>query len=189
MRYTGMMQKTISWKGLAEDSEEQCRIVASADGIAVRGDIIGTNDDDTFFSLRYELDLTADWHIQRVAVHDALNTKRVVVLQHEGNHWLDANNEHIAAYDDVDFVDISRTPLTNSIPIRQLTFTTKKSQKIKVLYIDATKFEVRIVEQVYSRLDDHTYHYQDIEVADFAADIVVDDEGLVIAYPGLFRRA
>ncbi|MEK7153856.1 MAG: putative glycolipid-binding domain-containing protein [Patescibacteria group bacterium] len=45
---------------------------------------------------------------------------------------------------------------------------------------------MRKVEQCYTKLGKNTYRYQDIEILDFTADIVVDDDGLVVVYPNLF---
>jgi hypothetical protein len=48
------------------------------------------------------------------------------------------------------------------------------------------KFEWRRLEQYYTKIGNNTYRYQDGERPDFQADIVVDDDGLVLVYPGLF---
>jgi hypothetical protein len=109
-------------------------------------------------------------------------------MAHEDEKWYDGNDNHLTAFDGVPFIDLSISPFTNTLPIKQLQFDGDKPQQIETLYFDENRFSIRKVRQVYSKLDERTYRYQDVELPDFAADIVVDDDGLVIDYPQLFKR-
>ena len=43
------------------------------------------------------------------------------------------------------------------------------------------------MDQVYKRISEEKYHYENIP-NDFEADITVDENGLVVDYPSLFTR-
>ncbi|MCE7062290.1 putative glycolipid-binding domain-containing protein [Dyadobacter sp. CY343] len=84
-------------------------------------------------------------------------------------------------------VDISLTPFTNTLPINNPVLAEKETREIKVVYFDFSKQIVRPVRQRYTRLSADLYHYENVP-NDFEADIRVDDDGLVVEYPGLFSR-
>jgi hypothetical protein len=57
-----------------------------------------------------------------------------------------------------------------------------------MIYFDENRFSIRKVQQLYSKLNDRTFRYKDIELADFVSDIVIDEDGLVVDFPSLFKR-
>jgi uncharacterized protein len=180
------MQKKITWHGKQQVSTETCEISASEAGIEVRGSVAGVSDDGTEFEIKYTLELSPEWDIQHVVVRDVKNEGNELDLQRENGQWFDVDGLHLEEFDGVEFVDMTITPLTNTLPIKRLQFDGDEPQKINVLFIELPEFNIRRVEQIYSKIGKNTYHYQDIEVPDFVADLVVDDDGLVIIYPRLF---
>jgi uncharacterized protein len=81
-------------------------------------------------------------------------------------------------------VDLSFTPATNTLPIRRLRLDVGEEAEILVAWLVWPELEVRPVRQRYARLAQDRYRYaQD----DFEAELVVDDEGLVLEYEGLWR--
>jgi hypothetical protein len=113
---------------------------------------------------------------------------REINLTCENKKWYDGHGDHLTEFDGIPFIDLSISPFTNMLPIKQLRFDGDKPQKIETLYFDENRFSIRKVQQLYSRLNDRTYRYQDVELPDFVVDIVVDDDGWVIVYPQLFKR-
>ena len=180
------MQKDITWHGLAWKSEEHCEIEASDAGIEARGSVYGTTEDGTDFEIGYVIELSPEWEVQHVLVNDAKHEGSSLDLQRENDQWFDAEGMHLEEFDRVEYIDLALTPLTNTLPIKRLPFTNNETHKISVLYVDLPKLELRKVEQCYTKLGKNTYRYQDIEILDFTADIVVDDDGLVVVYPNLF---
>jgi hypothetical protein len=56
-------------------------------------------------------------------------------------------------------------------------------------YIPADTLEVFADEQIYTRLSEREYRFESGEGDEyFTADIMVDEDGLVVDYPGLFER-
>lgn len=156
-------------------------------GIYGRGLAVGKTDGDIPFAMEYDLTLTADWDIMEVSIKSLLD-ERAIRLVHEGDQWFDGDGQHLEKFDGVELVDISISPFTNTLPIKLLHFEGEQSQKVDIIYFDENKFSLRRLQQVYSQRDERTYRYQDIELPGFVSDIVVDDDGLVVDFPELFRR-
>lgn len=86
-----------------------------------------------------------------------------------------------------DFIDISLTPFTNTLPINHLNFIAHQKKTIEVMYVDIFKGSIEAVKQKYSKNSDLIYHYENLP-KDFEADLDVDDSGFVNLYPTLFER-
>jgi hypothetical protein len=88
-------------------------------------------------------------------------------------------------------VDISATPFTNTLPIRRLGLAPGESADVSVAYVDIDEMRAWTEEQRYTRLEqnsgDRLYKYESLD-GGFTADLPVDADGLVLDYPGLFRR-
>jgi hypothetical protein len=85
--------------------------------------------------MEYDLALTADWGIKEVSIKSLLD-ERAIRLVHSGNQWYDAEGQHLAEFDDVEMVDISISPFTNTLPIKQMYFEGKRPQKVDIIYFD-----------------------------------------------------
>jgi len=82
-------------------------------------------------------------------------------------------------------VDFTASPFTNTLPIRRLGLGVGQSARLRVVYIRVPALEIRPATQTYTRLDATHYRY---ESGTFRADLPVDEDGLVLDYPGLWRR-
>jgi uncharacterized protein len=182
--------KNITWQALAWSGNEQLTLQVSGTGIEVKSELSGTTEDGTPYELRYLVELSPDWQVQHVHIADATDEGGVLDLIYENGKWFAGLDDYLGEeFDNVPFIDFSLTPFTNSLPINQLQFEGDDPLKVDVLFIDLPSFEWRRVEQHYSKIGKHTYRYQDVERPDFRADLVVDDDGLVILYPNLFITA
>ena len=90
-------------------------------------------------------------------------------------------------------VYIRVTPATNTLPIRRLGLAVGDSRDIAVAYVPlpqgAGDLRPRRVMQRYTRLDGPgRYRYEGLD-SGFVAEIEVDAAGLVLDYPGVFRRS
>lgn len=179
--------KEVIWESLAWQGTEAFRLTVKEQKIFGRGIVVGRSDTHMQFAVAYSVALTTGWAVEAAEIK-SLFDDRAITLTHKGEKWYDGAGEHLAAFDGVPFIDISLTPFSNTIPIQQLVFRGDTPQKIDVLYIDLPDFSTRKVQQYYSRRNAKTYRYQDIETPDFAADITVDTDGLVVDYPQLFKR-
>jgi hypothetical protein len=88
-------------------------------------------------------------------------------------------------------VDISSTPFTNTLPIRRLGLEPGESEELAVTYILVPELLVGAERQRYDCLEAQAegglYRFEALP-SGFTAELPVDADGLVIDYPGLFRR-
>ena len=83
-------------------------------------------------------------------------------------------------------VDLWPTPFTNTLAIRRLEAAGRTDAVIRVAWIDGLLDTVAAREQRYTRV---AGGWRFVALDDgFTADIVVDEAGLVVAYPDLFER-
>lgn len=178
--------RTIVWQALSWPS----MIVHTHtvhDDIRDHGLAVGKTDSGIPFAIAYDLALTANWDIREVAIKSLLE-ERTITLVHRGDQWFDGEGRHLAEFDGVELLDISISPFTNTLPIKRLHFEGERPQMVDIIYFNENLFSVQRLQQIYSKRDERTYRYQDIVLPDFVSDIVVDDDGLVVDFPGLFKR-
>ncbi|MEZ5648695.1 MAG: putative glycolipid-binding domain-containing protein, partial [Alphaproteobacteria bacterium] len=102
--------------------------------------------------------------------------------------WKDQNGILVSELDGCIDIDISATPFTNTLPIRRLNLKQGEAADLSVVYIAVPELAPRKVRQRYTCLEPgKIYRYEGLD-SGFAAEITVDDDGLVIDYPGIFRR-
>jgi hypothetical protein len=85
-------------------------------------------------------------------------------------------------------VDLSGSPLTNTLPIRRLNLLkaqTGVAHRLSVVWVLLPSLEVVQADQIYTPLGDGRVRFAS---ETFSADLTVDDDGFVIDYPGLAER-
>ena len=148
----------------------------------------------------YELVCDAGWRVRElrlIAESEATGEHELHLLADGAGGWrnggdgADSADQSLAALQGCIDVDIMLTPLTNTLPIRRLALATGEAREISVVYIAAPDFTVRPFRQRYTRLDDadgqRRYRYESME-SGFTAELPVDADGFVIAYPAIWRR-
>src|SRR5712692_6968034 len=85
-------------------------------------------------------------------------------------------------------------PLHQYPPIRRLTLQPGSAATLSMVYIAVPQMHVEVTEQRYTCLkvtsSGGRYHYESLVngVSQFTVELPVDRDGLVLDYPGLFRR-
>jgi hypothetical protein len=85
-------------------------------------------------------------------------------------------------------VDLTGSPLTNTLPIRRLGLLKAEpgvAHRLSVAWVLVPSLEVVQADQIYTVLGDGKLRFAS---ETFSADLEVDDDGFVIHYPGLARR-
>ena len=156
------------------------------DGSAVMRDDAGA------WSLRYSVIADRTWLTRTVFVEvladDGLERVTLEVDQMgewtlDGRPWPDLRG--------CTDVDISATPLSNTMPVRRLGLSVGAEATIEAAWLDVPSLAVHRVPQTYRRLPDDerglaTYTYADPTYGPFV--FSVDAAGLVVDYQGLFTR-
>ncbi|MFD5214493.1 putative glycolipid-binding domain-containing protein [Microbacterium sp. NPDC058345] len=170
---------TIVWNGIESRTQETCEIGTDESGVRVqsvirRGGILCS----------YTLHATQGWTFAGITVRVG---ERVLDVRRTADGWEIAGRRR----DDLreaHEVDISASPLSNTLPIRRLRLAVGESADIITAYIRVPELDVVADPQRYTRLSEYEYLYESRD-SGFRRTLTVDDEGLVVDYPGLFARA
>jgi hypothetical protein len=176
----------LEWPGLEH-------VVASADADGFRADshlIAGPPPGPARVS--YQLRCDASWRFTAltITVTGAAGSRTLDLTASQDGRWL-ADGYPRRDLDGCADIDISLTPLTNTLPIRRLGWSPGAARDLAVAYVSAPELSVRPVRQRYTLLsrDEQCKHalYR-YESGSFRADLTVDGDGIVTCYPGLWRR-
>ncbi len=195
MREDMSLERDVMWLFWSEEGLEHLKLVWDGASILADGVVVGV-EEGVPFRTRYELRCDARWRTREVVASALVRDGREIRLLADGEgRWIMANGEPVPALDGCIDVDISATPFTNTLPIRRLGLELGEATNLKVAYLAVPEMRVEPAQQRYTCLerDDQggLYRYESLdgEFAGFTADLPVDADGLVLDYPGLFRRA
>lgn len=161
------------------------------------GPILGERSDGTWgaleqkaprpWSARFSVVVDAQWQTRSCFLEalggDGLD--RVTLHADALGHWtLDGRDwpELTGCHD----VDISASPLTNTLVVRRLGLAVGDSRTLDVAWVDVPSLAVRRVAQTYRREAEDRWVYEDPTYGTFA--FTVDPLGVVREYQGLFAR-
>ncbi|WP_316851620.1 putative glycolipid-binding domain-containing protein [Pedobacter agri] len=178
--------KTIIWKGIYYNALEYFQLSETPHNFTVKSRIIGTFED-KFYGVDYSLVITKYWTLTSFEIEFEVNDNKKRIVGEKNNSDWSINGETKPLLRNFDFIDISLTPFTNTLPINHLHFSAHQKKTIEVMYVDILKGSIEAVKQKYSKNSDLNYHYENIP-KDFEADLDVDDSGFVNLYPTLFER-
>lgn len=175
-----------AWESWSGDSTERLTLRRGKnDCIVVASTILSSGDDK--FSARYEIECDSAWRVERFAVEVADSGQTLELTADGTGEWSDSAGPRETLRGAID-IDISATPLTNTLPIRRLRLKRNQSAEISVVYVTLPDLTVALDGQRYTCLvPNKRYRYESID-SDFAREIEVDEHGLVLLYHGLFRR-
>lgn len=142
------------------------------------------------FRLTYRLAWDESWQL-----HDAQLTvaterpTRALNLHTDGQgRWRHGDGRTIDELDGCLDIDIWPTPFTNCFPIRREPMAIGERRQFQMAWIFAPDLTVRRQPQAYTRLADKRYLFESLDGSGFKAELPVDEDGMVMDYPGLFRR-
>jgi uncharacterized protein len=171
---------------------EHLRLVTSEVGVVANGLVIGL-EAGRLFRISYDVRCDERWRVQEVRVATPDSERPVLELLADGEgRWNRRGGEPVPELEGCIDVDISATPFTNTVPIRRLGLRLGESEELMVTYIRVPELLVGPERQRYECLeaqaDGGLYRFEALP-SGFVTELPVDTEGLVIDYPGLFRRA
>lgn len=142
------------------------------------------------FRLSYRLAWDAAWRLRDAELLvETERSARSLRLRTDGQgRWWHGDGRAIAVLDGCIDVDIWPTPFTNSFPIRREPLAVGERRPFRMVWIDATDLTVQPQPQAYTRLAERRYRYESLDGSGFSAELPVDADGIVLDYPGLFRR-
>jgi hypothetical protein len=179
------------WQPRDEPGIEHLRLHQEQDRVIADGMIIGIANEEPF-RLQYAVQCDAGYRFQAAKLRLLAPVDRTLHLScDEHGAWIDGSGREIAPLQGSVDIDIETSPFTNTLPIRRLALHQGQSAEIQVAYITIPELSVRPERQRYTCLavtnEDRVYRYESL-ASGFTAEVRVDADGLVVDYPGLFRR-
>jgi uncharacterized protein len=142
------------------------------------------------FRLSYRLTWDEAWRLRdaKLVVATGLYTRELSLRTDGHGHWQDGRGHTIVELDGCMDIDIWPTPFTNSFPIRREPMATGERRTFRMAWIFGPDLTFQAKPQAYTRLADRLYLFESLDGSGFRAQLPVDDEGIVLDYPELFRR-
>jgi hypothetical protein len=184
------VEREVMWAPWEGPGLEHLRLVTSNGSVVANGLVIGVEAGRPF-RIGYEVRCDELWRVREVRARAPDLERPVLELLADGEgHWKRRGGEPMPELDGCIDVDISATPFTNTLPIRRLALKPGESADVNVAYIRVPELLVGAERQRYGCLEARgggLYRFEALP-SGFTAELPVDTEGLVIDYPGLFRR-
>lgn len=189
--FRALSQTTVRWRPLEGEGLEHLTLTSTdtTDGAVIRavGVLIG-NRGGTPYGVRYRIDCDESWQVRKFMV-DTTDGRSLHLRSDYPGAWMTARGLALPQFDGCIDIDLAGTPFTNTLPIRRLGLDRKAgTAKLRMLYVPFDTFEPLVDGQHYTCLDDFRLYRYEAEDRSFAADLPVDEDGLVIDYPTLFQR-
>jgi len=174
---------TILWQDVETGALDRCRMEAGRDGLRLSGIVLTPAHGP--LDVRYLVEAGPDGLTRRVELElDGGTTRRVLLADGAGRWRWEGGQELPEVAGSLD-VDLTVTPATNTLPIRRLAaLEAGQAADLQMAWVQFPGLEVLASAQRYQRLAADRWHFS---TGDFHAELLVDPDGLVLDYGGLFR--
>ncbi len=141
----------------------------------------------------YEIRVDLAWRTRSAQVTGRTDVRRSTRLLEldESGRWL-VDHEPAPHLDGCQDVDLESSAVTNALPIHRLSLNTGVATQAPAAYVRALDLRVERLEQQYTRISGHGGHQRydySAPALDFSVQLIYDEAGLVLAYPGIAVRA
>ena len=178
--------REVRWTSEEGEGVEHLAFDARADGFYAESALIGERDGAPY-GLFYRVKCDLHWRTLHAWLKVIGGPELDLHGDGEGN-WHDGHGLVIASLAGCIDIDIAATPYTNTLPIRRLQLAKGAREPISVAFISTPDLQVLRVEQAYTCVEPgREYRYEGIDTG-FAAELKVDEDGLVVDYPTMFTR-
>ncbi|MGH8951556.1 MAG: putative glycolipid-binding domain-containing protein [Acidimicrobiia bacterium] len=175
---------TRTWESELLDSVEEFALSSFSDGHRLSGKTLILHDG-ARVEISYLVDTNPDWSTRHASIDIPALATSFDVRVESGDRWL-IDGDHRADLDGCSDIDLGWTPATNTLPIRRLRFATGIPRTIRAAWLKWSELLFVPAEQTYTKRSDDRWTY---ESGDFAADLRVDEHGVVLTYgdPPIWR--
>jgi uncharacterized protein len=206
---------TVLWQGVESGALDRCRLETGPDGLRLSGTVLTAEfgcpperlaSIDAAFAyfeelagppharrayspgvldVHYRVETASDGLTRRVELALDGGAVRLVLLADGAGRWRWEDGPELPEVAGALDVDLTVTPATNTLPIRRLAgLDTGQAADFQMAWVQFPDLEVIPSAQRYQRLAPDRWHFS---TGDFSAELLVDPEGLVLDYSGLFR--
>lgn len=184
---TDELKRAVVWKNLLIDGTDYSSLWHTAEGWMQKGTVVGVLKDQRPMLVNYEIHCDDNWLTHRVQVERTIGTDtKALALSVESRGVWRSSGQELREVQGCDDVDLAVTPATNTLAIRRLNLQVGSSESIIAAWVKFPELTVQPVSQRYTRTAQSSYRYA--SNTGFMADILVDDLGLVMSYPGAWER-
>ena len=197
---TDRLVRAVAWRRLDVLGVELCRLLRVEKGMRLDGRahvllgaevaaaVYDVELDERFVTRSVDVSITTATRTTRVAL-DAVGGRWQATTDAVGGAGnvptTDTSDGH--ELDGCVDVDIGFTPSTNTLPIRRLNLVVGESSDVDAAWVRFPELTVERLRQRYMRLAEDRYRYESLG-SGFTAELVVDDDGLVVTYEGIWER-
>lgn len=174
----------VRWTRWANDGLETTTIRWENEGFTVSGTV---DDSPGREHIQYVLRLSASWQVRQFLLFRDLEEPDLWLATDGSGRWGEMNGAHRTELDGCYDIDMLCTPMTHTLPIRRLPLLDGDTAELPVVTIDPDTLEVRSDLHRYTRLGPLRWRHTRADDAT-ASEFEVDEFGLVVDYPDLFRR-
>ncbi len=179
------MRRVYRWREAEGGGLQHLLLTRETGVITAEGMILAGGDEP--YAARYRLVLDGRWRLRRAALAVVGRAEPLLLLADGAGRWTGTDGAALPELDGITDVDISATPFTNTLPIRRLRVGLGKSADVDTAYVRLPELTVGRDAQRYTRLEDGRWRYEARDRS-FEREITVDEDGIVLEYPGLFSR-
>jgi hypothetical protein len=175
---------TVLWQDVETGALDRCRLETGPDGLRLSGTVL-TPEHGSPLDVRYLVEAGPDGLTRRVELElDGGATRRVLLADGAG-HWRWEGGPELAEVAGSLDVDLTVTPATNTLPIRRLAaLEVGRAADLHMAWVQFPGLEVLASAQRYERLAPDRWRFS---TDGFQAELLVDPDGLVLDYGGVFR--
>jgi uncharacterized protein len=181
---------TVLWQGVETGALDRCRLEAGPDGLRLSGTVLtaefGTPPG--VLEVRYLVEAGPDGLTRRVELEldgGAAAVRRVLLADGAGRWRWEVGGADLAEVAGALDVDLTVTPATNTLPIRRLAaLEVGQAADLHMAWVQFPGLEVLASAQRYERMAPDRWRFS---TDGFEAELLVDPDGLVLDYGGLFR--
>jgi hypothetical protein len=137
--------------------------------------------------VHYILRISPTWHVRQFLLFRDLDDPDLWLGTDGNGRWGEMNGAHRPELDGCVDLDLGCSPFTNTLPIRRLPLHVGHTADIIVALVDVETLDIRPDHQRYTRLDTHRWRFEQLSTG-WNQEFDVDEFGLVVDYPMLFRR-
>jgi hypothetical protein len=175
------------WRDWAGSGIEHLVLSEGSDEVIVESALLGTTDVGSVYAMRYRIRCDPSWHVRELGISLVGDARRFELVSDGAGAWQNDAGVPMPELAGALDVDLAVTPFTNTLPIRRLGLPMGASAEIIVAYVGFPDLAVTTERQRYTRTGERQYRFESLD-GEFVRDIDVDEHGLVVTYPGLFRR-
>ncbi|NZA26465.1 putative glycolipid-binding domain-containing protein [Luteimonas sp. SJ-92] len=173
--------QTRKWRRLDEPGLEVLHVRLEPDGILACSTVVHAGAE--AFGMSYLWRLDRDWRTRRLELRLSGPSAETLRIERCDGSW-QVNGRRRPDLAECEEIDLSATPFCNTLALRRL----RGTGELTTLYVDLPSLQLSPSRQRYTALGGNRWKYTDLGIAKgFEANLDVDDEGLILAYEGLFE--